>query len=417
MNELIKKIAANKESSFDKIVFYICIIDCLFLPYIWFVSIPYSMPLLMFWFIRKLKISSNEFQYKTEYKLFVVLFILMTLSTILSFILAPQYAYKNIVFLILYTAMFLYYFMFLYYVDKYEFKIKNFVILFIIFVVILAIIFNYDKAFYHNVSLFWNLRSGISINDTLYEDYVGYRYTFIWMDANNIGYMMNAIVLYLWCNEKTSFFIKIFSLFSLLFVLVSCMSNGGFLSFGIGFSVYAIVKIFDFLKGRHNKKYKITPVNLILFLITLFALYKIIPQIPNYLASGVAMESFERISSNSGDSRFIIWQTVIQSVNFLEFIVIGKGGVTLVDGLKFAPHNGHFYWILGYGFIAYFIFMYLVFRKRKVTSIIKYIWIIPILIGFTVNVLLGEIKMMSIIMLLIACSSSAKYLGKKQNST
>jgi len=146
-------------------------------------------------------------------------------------------------------------------------------------------------------------------------------------------------------------------------------------------------------------------------------LYKIVQQIPNYLATGVAMESFERISSNSGDSRFIIWQTVIQSVNFLEFIVIGKGGVTLVDGLKFAPHNGHFYWILGYGFIAYFIFMYLVFRKRKVTSLIKYIWIIPILIGFTVNVLLGEIKMMSIIMLLIACSSSAKYLGKKQNST
>ena len=417
MNELIKNISENKESLFDKFVFYTCIIDCLFLPYIWFVSIPYTMPLLLYWVIRKFGILKNDIRYKSEYKLFTILFILMSLSTIFSFILAPQYAYKNIVFLILYTAMFLYYFMFLYYIDRYQSSIKIFMILFILFVVILAVFFNIDKAFYHNVILFWNLRSGISINDTLYQDYVGYRYTFIWMDANNIGYMMNAIVLYLWCNEKTSFFIKTFSLLSLLFVLVSCMSNGAFLSFGIGFGLYVIVKIFDILKGNHNKKYKITPINMLLFLITLFALYKIIPQIPNYLESGIAIESFERISNNSGDGRFLIWQTVIQSVNFSEFILIGKGGVTLVDGLKFAPHNGHFYWILGYGFIAYFIFMYLVFRKRKVTSIKKYIWIAPILIGFTVNVLLGEIKMMTIIMLLVACSSSRKYLAVHDKQT
>jgi len=416
MNELIKNITNNKESFFDKFVFYACVIDCLFLPYIWFVSIPYTMPLLLLWFIRKFQIVKTDMRYKSEYKLFTILFILMSLSTVFSFILAPQYAYKNIVFLILYTAMFLYYFMFLYYIDQYQFTLEKFLVLFIIFVVILAALFNIDKGFYHNVILFWNQRSGISINDTAYHDYVGYRYTFIWMDANNIGYMMDAIVLYLWCNEKTSFFIKTFSLLSLLFVLVSCMSNGAFLSFGIAFGLYFIVKIPDLWKSHSIKKYKVTPINMLMLLITLFALYKIIPQIPSYLESGIAMESFERISSNSGDGRFVIWQTVIQSVNFFEFILIGKGGVTLVDGLKFAPHNGHFYWILGYGFIAYFIFMYLVFRKRKVTSLKKYIWIAPILIGFTVNVLLGEIKMMSIIMLLIACSSSAKYLRGSQTS-
>ena len=417
MNEFIKKISEHKEVLLDKFIFYICIIDCLFLPYIWFVTIPYTMPLLLIWFIRKSRISNNEIRYKSEYQLFAVLFLLMSLSTIFSFILAPEYAYKNIVYLILYTTMFLYYFMFLYYIDKYQFKVKNFLILFIIFVVILAIIFNIDKSYYHNLILFWNLRSGITMNENLYQDYVGYRYAFIWMDPNNIGYMMNAIVLYLWCNEKTSFFIKTFSLLSLLFVLIACMSSGGFLSFGIGFGIYVVVMIFDSLKGNYKKKYKLTPINILLFLITLIVLYKIIPQIPNYLETGVAVESLDRVNGNSGDSRFVIWQTVIKSVNFFEFIIIGKGGVTLVDGSKFAPHNGHFYWILGYGFIAYFIFMYLVFRKRKITSIKKYIWIIPILIGFTVNVLLGEIKMMSIIMLLIVCSSSAKYLGKCQNST
>ncbi|SEW39786.1 hypothetical protein [[Clostridium] fimetarium] len=414
MNELIKSLPENKEYLFDKFVFFICIIDCLFLPYLWLVSIPYTMPLIFYWFFKKYKLLRNNDQYKLEYKLFFALFILMGLSTVFSVILAPQYAYKNVVFLILYTSMFLYYFMFLYYINKYPFVIKNFLIVFILFVVILAAFFNIDKNLFQKVVLFWNPRSEINAN--IAEDFVNYRYTFIWMDANNIGYMMNAIVLYLWCNEKTSFFIKIFSLLSLLFVLIACMSNGAFLSSGISIGLYLIVKLFDLFKGNHNKKYKITPINIVLFLIALFALYKIIPQIPNYLETGIAMESLERISNNSGDSRFVIWQTVIQSVNFFEFILIGKGGVTLVNGLKFAPHNGHFYWILGYGFISYFIFMYLVFRKRKVTSIKKYIWITPILIGYTVNVLLGEIKMMSIIMLLIACSSSVKYLMGSETS-
>lgn len=417
MNEIIKDLFKNKEYLFDKFVFFACLIDCFFLPYIWFVSIPYTLPLIFFWFIRRYKVLINDQKYKSEYRLFVVLFLLMSLSTIFSFIIAWQFAYKNIVFLILYTSMFLYYFMFLNFINNYRFQLKNLLIVFIIFVVVLAVFFNIDKALFHNIVLFWNQRSEIMINYTITEDFSNYRYTFIWMDANNIGYMMNAIVLYLWCNEKISFFTKTFSLLSLLFVLVSCMSNGAFLSFFICVGLYVIVQTFELMKGNHKVKYKITPVNMLLILITLIALYYIIPRIPNYLETSVAMESIQRINNNSGDSRILIWKSVIENVNFLEFIFIGKGGVTLVNGLKFAPHNGHFYWILGYGFIAYFIFMYLVFRKRKVTSLKKYLWIIPILIGFTINVLLGEIKMMSIIMLLIACSSSIKYLNRDENTT
>jgi len=86
-----------------------------------------------------------------------------------------------------------------------------------------------------------------------------------------------------------------------------------------------------------------------------------------------------------------------------------------VDGSKFSPHNGHFYWILGYGFISYVLFMYLIFRKRKRTGLKQYIWVLSILIGFTVNILLGEIKMMGIVMLLVACSSSQKYLEARDS--
>jgi hypothetical protein len=406
MREFIKNPSENIADNFDKFVFYACVIDTLFLPYVWFISVPYTMPLTFYWFLRRYK-KLNE---SKEYKLFLIIFILMSISTMFSFILAPQYIYKNLVYLIQFTTMFLYYFIFVYYLKQFDFKVKNFLIVFIVSVVILALFYNIDKSFYHKVVLFWNHRSGISINELSYANFVGYRYSFIWMDANNIGYMMNAIVLYLWCNEKTSFFIKTFSLLSLLFVLISCMSNGGFLVFAFNIIVFIIVELIQLVKGKYKLKFQITPTSLFLFLITVLSLISIIPQIPKYLETGVALEALERIDRNSGDSRIRIWQYIIQKVNFLEYVLWGKGGVTLVDGSKFSPHNGHFYWILGYGFVSYFIFMYLVFRKRKRTSLKQYIWVLSILIGFTVNILLGEIKMMGIVMLLVACSSSQKYL-------
>ena len=96
----------------------------------------------------------------------------------------------------------------------------------------------------------------------------------------------------------------------------------------------------------------------------------------------------------------------MQHVDFWEYLLIGKGGVTLVDGVSYAPHNGHLYLILNYGFIAYFIFMYLVFRKRAGQTLETYIWILPIFIGFSINVMLGEIKLMGVVMLLLVCCES-----------
>lgn len=406
MKNLIKKSSENKVHNFDKFVFYACVIDTFFLPYFWLISVPYTMPLVFYWLLRRYKrLNSSK-----EYKLFLMILILMSISTIFSFALAPQYIYKNFVYLIQFTSMFLYYFIFTFYLNQFNFRVKNFLLLFILFAVILAIFYNIDKSFYHKLVLLWNRRSGVSINEISYKDFVGYRYSFIWMDANNIGYMMNAIVLYLWCNEKTSFFIKAFSLLSLLFVLISCMSNGGFLVFIFNVFLFLAIEIIQLLKGKYVIKLKISLPGLFVFLITVFLLVYMIPQIPKYLETAVALEALERIDRNAGDSRIEIWRFVIQNVNFLEYIFVGRGGVTLVNGSNFSPHNGHFYWILGYGIVSYFLFMYFLFRKRKITSLKQYIWILSILIGFTVNIMLGEIKMMGIVMLLVACSSSKKYL-------
>lgn len=401
-----------KDERFDKFVFYACIIDNLFLPYVWFVSIPYTLPLLYVWIFLRF----NSIAGYREFKVFLSMFLLMVFSTLFGCLSTSVYLERNIVYLIQFTTMFLYYFLFKYFIDRYPFRAKQFLILFVLFVIAMAVLFNLDKSLYHTVMLFWNRRSGISINENLYEDYVGYRYSFVWMDPNNIAYMMNAILLYLWCNEKTSFFLKTCTLISLLFLLVSCMSNGGFVTLGISAVLFLFAEIYSVIKEKRRKRYRVRVMDLILFTMTVLVVVLVLLQIPEYMETGIALESMERVRSNTGESRFVIWRYIIDHVNFFKYLILGRGGVTIVDGKSMAPHNGHFYWILGYGMIAYLEFMYLVFWKRRITPLKKYIWIIPILLGFTINVMLGEIKMMGITLLLIACSTSKRYLENEEKT-
>ncbi|MGO5052620.1 hypothetical protein ACTQ6A_08905 [Lachnospiraceae bacterium LCP25S3_G4] len=402
----------NNPEKFDKVVFYICLIDMFFLPYVWFISILYTMPIVYYWSIRR-----NKYLIKNkEYKLFLIMLLTMGISTLYSYILAPQYAYKNTTYMIQFTSMLLYYFLFTYYIDKYSFQLKNILLFFILFVVVLAVFYNIDKHLYNQLVLLWNNRSGVSINEITYVNFIGYRFSFIWMDANNIAYMMDAIVLYLWCNEKITFTTKLFTLISLLFVLISCMSNGGFLAFFIGASLYLIVELIDLVKKKFPVKIKITVAKLLLLYITVIVVGYTISKIPSYLETSVALEAFQRLQNNNGDSRIRIWNYVLEHVTLWKYVLFGRGGVTLIDNLKYSPHNGHLFFILDYGFLFYTCFMYLFFRKRKITSIKKYIWIIPLFIGFTINVMVGEIKLMGIMMILIACSSSEKYLKIKNRT-
>lgn len=401
----VSEIANNiRPTRFDKFVFWACIIDTMFLPSVWFISIPYTMPLIFYWASKRQYYLNGQ----KEFKLFKFMLVLMFFSTLLGLILNSEYIYKNIVYIILFTTMFLYYFLYKYYISRYNFSAKTPLLFLMSFIVILAILFNIDKSLYQNFKVFWNPRSNISINAAAFDNFQGYRYSFIYWDPNNVAYLMNAIVLYLFLNERTNLFVKVVAFFSLLFVLISCMSNGGFITLGISIAIYVIIISRDFFKSRIN--FRISPILFLMFVSSVALIAYIIPKIPDFQETVVAIESKERLESNSGDSRIRIWEELIDNVNFIEYVIIGKGGTTIVKGGEFAPHNGHFYWILGYGFISYYIFMYLIFRKRKITPIKNYVWIIILLFGFTVNVMLGEIKLMGVFLLMIACSTSPLYL-------
>ena len=124
---LKEKIKANEEK-IDKFVFYFSIMDILFFPYIWFLSTNYSLIIVCLWTLFKLK----ELIHTREFKISIVLVVLMLLSTLLSFISHPKVLsigdeiwVQNIKMMIQYASYFLYYMMFIYCLKKYNMKIKN----------------------------------------------------------------------------------------------------------------------------------------------------------------------------------------------------------------------------------------------------------------------------------------------------
>ena len=384
----------------DDYIFWFAVIDILFLPYFWLVSVPLSLPLVLYWAVKR----KSQFKDSAEYKIVNFMFILMIFSTIIGSVLHIDNTYENVIFLVKYYYIFMVYFLFKFNFTSKDINLKKILMLFVVFVLVLAIAYYVDKNLYQSIKTVWNYRSNFFVSER-YIGLVGYRYSFIWMDPNNIGYMLSSVVFFLFTNEKVSFFTKIILLISLIVVLISTMSNGAFLALIITFGTYITLLLVNIVRLKIKTKTK--PINVILLFASLFLVMFTVPQIPNLLGTNTAIEAIERIQSNSGDSRFLIWTYILENTRLFEYLLlffIGKGGVTLVGVRELAPHNGHLYWILGYGFISYLAFIYVVFRKRKNTPFIKYIWIIPVLIGFTINTMIGEMKLFGLLMLLVAKS-------------
>ena len=302
--------------------------------------------------------------------------------------------------------------MFRYYLDEHSVNIKSYLLLFCVFVVSFCAIYNVDKSLYIQIIHFWNPR-GLSSTASLYTNLIGYRYSFLWMDPNNIAYMFVGIIAFIITNEKTEMLTNIILIIGLTFVLISAMSSGGFLSAGIE---VAVLVIFRFMRKAKRGRFLVVKMSSFITLCLSPAIVYGAKRIWDfYSQSLIAIESFERISGNSADSRLEIWNRILNQTNFFLYILIGFGGVTYVAGRPQKPHNGHLYIILAFGFIAYFIFLYIVFRKRHITPLYNYIWIISVFLGFTANVLVGEVKLSAVIMLLAACASSEKYLSDRKH--
>lgn len=399
----------------DKFMFYFSIIDIMFLPYIWFISTNYSLILLSIWCLIRIK---SIIQMK-EFKLSIVLALIMALSTVVSLYCHPKVLssgdeiwIQNIKMMLQYCSYFMYYIMFVYCIKKYDdLKIKELLIMFLIFATIFAIIYCIDKGLFAKIKSIWNnvdaytkwFKEGVMIQ---------YRYNFTWTDPNNPAYAFVAVMTFLILNIKTNNCEKLLSIIMTMFLLICTMSTGGVLSFVI--IVIATIFICIIPKLIKNKfKPKTTKKALVITIaITLLIIY-ILVNTPVITNLSIYREATERIFGNIDEgsgSRFSIWLTILENTNIFYNILLGTGGrqVIINNEKIIAPHNGHLYLIYAYGMIFYAIFVYEFFRKRKNISIKEYLFVIPVLIGFTINTIIGEQKFFVLYLLLYAVSYCKK---------
>jgi len=72
--------------------------------------------------------------------------------------------------------------------------------------------------------------------------------------------------------------------------------------------------------------------------------------------------------------------------------------------------------IYNYGMISYVVFMYIIFRIRKGTPLEKQFFMVPLLIGFTVNVGIIEPRFVNILALLTAYLNAGYKRQKVRNT-
>lgn len=376
--------------------FWLIVIDILFLPYFNVVVIPLSYFVILIWIIKHY----HQIMREDEIKIILLCMLLMFISTILGTVANFPYGVlgDNFKRLIQYYFAFGYYFFFKDYLSKNKIDLKNVLWFFVIFVVLLAIVFQSDLSLFVRISTIWN--KGNAYNTSMIQNAIfGYtnRYNFIWTDTNNIAYAITGVVMFMLIFCKTTLGEKILLFMFNVFVLFCCMSSGGWIGFAISWALYIFYEIFSgrlFFRYTSKKSIIITLIVIIAICICIFQGY-----LSTLLNSDLVNAAMERLKNNE-ESRTAIWMRILQRESIFKYVLWGQGSEIYINGLAVATHSGHLYWIYAYGFISYIIFIqkffWLGLKKIK-----RYIPLISFFLCFTMNTMVGEQKLLIILILFI----------------
>lgn len=383
---------ATKEGSMkvDDLVYLICIIDLFFLPYIRLLSASVSMIILPFWFLFR----SNKFRVTKEFKLFFVALFFMLLSVGLSAINYPLYVRSNLASFVILVYGFLYYFFFDYYFKKKPVSLVRPLMVYLTFAMFLATVYYANPSAYFWLRSVWTM-SGRTIE--VQSSLMIHRFTSTFSDPNNAATVFIAIFAFLMLNNSPSLIQKVYVFAATGIIVFATMSSTGLVVFG-GVLIFLALKAIRSLPTR-----KIKPRSMLaLFVLSLVLLPMLYRPFVDFLNSDVVQFALGRYSDNSMTSRTKIWVDMIKTESPLYSSIYGYGGTILLNDRVYRPHNGHLHLIYNYGMIPYVAFMYIIFRSRRGTPFVKQFFMIPFLIGFTVNVGIIEPRFLNILVLLVA---------------
>lgn len=382
----------------DDLVFWFVLVDIFLLPYFNVIVIPISFFVIIVWAIKNRQIVKCS----KDYNGLLICTILMTVSTILGAVV--NYGFDvtsdNIKRLLQYAISFEYLYFFRYYFSRHHPKLKRLLYIFIAFVVILAVLFQTNPTIYSTVCSVFNKGNAYIASSFLESIHYGYtlRYGFIWTDQNNIAYTLTGIIMFILITFKHDFAETVILFAANIFVLVCCMSSGGWIGFAISWGLYLIYRSTKMKKTS----LMISRRTLVSFVLIILIIFWVLDSggLSQFLESDLVNAATERFENNE-NSRTEIWYRILSEENIFSHALIGNGSTMIINGVSRAAHSGHLYWIYAYGMISYFIFMkkFFWFGMKKVW---KYIPVLSFFLCFTMNTMVGEQKLLLIYIMIVA---------------
>lgn len=385
---------------YEIVFFWICVCDLFFLPYFPIISTNFSLIIIALW----TSINLKKIILKKENMIFLIMTIIMVISTIFSFFIYPKIINNiniqvyNIKVLIQFITYFLYFIFFKHIFENYKIDLKKIILCAFSFATIFAIIYLLDKNVFAHIKLIWNNTDFFSKTFLETPEIIQYRYNFIWSDPNNPAYFFVTLLIFVLSNcFNVSLYEKIFTFICTIIILITSMSTGGILSFIISIFIFICLKYIykknwlEFFKNNYKKFF-------IAFLVIIISYFCI-------KNTSIYKEAIYRISNNSLSYRFNIWSKILLNTDIYKYLFLGTGGtqVILNNGNMEMPHSGELYLIYSFGLIFLIIFLYLFFKKKQNKPWLNYIFVLPIFIGFTINTIVGEQKLVLLYFLIYTC--------------
>lgn len=387
------------ENKFDSICFNLILFDIFFVPLFPLFSVSISLPILMYWLIRRGKYTKFE----VERNNFVLIAFLMALSTLFSFFDFEGASY-NTDFItsfkrcVQYLTSFGYFFFFVYFFSNYRRNINNIVFWGIVYIALYAALYAFNQ------DLFIQIKQTLCPFDPQVDRWLDgtlflYRFNYLWADPNNVAYATTSLSVFYLIEERENTLKKYIALICLAYITICTMSFGG-----IGVALAIIGYLFIFSDIFRANKSAIVIGFIAMSIIILYIVYNF-DLLYELVDAGIGQrqDAYGSEGMAGGGGRGSDFLSGLKKFNPLFFIVgSGKEG--------YVTEIGHIYILYMYGLPVYIYFLKILFAKKKGQTWKEYLTIVPVFVGFTMNIAIGEQKYLLITLLISAYYTAKKYV-------
>lgn len=389
---------AKTEDRFDAICFNFILFDIFFIPLFPLFSVSISLPIMLYWYVKR----RNKVSFVHEKRCFSLILLLMIISTLFS-VFEFEGASYNTDFTtsakrcIQYVTSFCYYFFFTYFFISYRRNINNIVFAGIIYITLYALLYSFNQ---DTFILLKHLLCPFDpqVNRWLGHELLVYRFNYLWADPNNVAYATTALSLFYFMEEKKSIIKKYIILSCLAYVLLCTMSIGG-----IAVAAVLIGYLIVFTKAFRSSTSAVLMGSLAIIVICcyIYSNYEFFYELID-MGIGQRHDIYGSDGIAGGGGRGADLLNGLRKFNPI-FLFVGSGKEGYVTEI------GHIYVWYMYGLPVYVYFLYVLFGKRKRQTWAEYLSIVPMFVGFTMNIAIGEQKYLLLTLLISAYYSAKNY--------